>query len=644
MKTSKKAKTIKWPHLWWGVEARLYKTDIDHMYATIGFYLYAILGFMILVPTITTTLQGKYFTAAFNTAIALCCTYGLKQIKTKNWRKPGYVLIFLSASSLVSTTPISGDVNIYNMMLVVFSQVFAFGILGIPGGKIMTGFSFTLIGLFSAKILPIDNLKLVPFIISTVSLSTIVYVFLSLFLSIMTKLYNQSKDNENKAVELANKNKYMASKMQSLLANIRQGLFYIEDQYDPVSGSYFFGRESSSSFKEIFETNKSYCKSTLTDFFKEQTDLSDDKIQLVNSSITSILGGPSVTFMANSSNLPKIATLKNGKIVDFEWSPVLSPDDEVEQLLVTVTDNTQKQKQFEKNLELQIKIQLMGIGIGKFNSFFQSTTLLLASNEKNMDYDHVFRSFHTIKGNARILDLSFIVDAAHEAEAALKNDQNMDILKLNQQITDTLKKYKEISSEIGFEHNKFDSTLFGRLSTIRNGLEKIAKDLHKPPPNLNINGRVDLEVENYCEDILNHLVKNSFDHGIENPSSRIASGKDPEGNINVNCRYDMNNLTIKVSDDGKGLNLRALSKNVSDRDSDEIIAQSIFSPGISTAQNVTHISGRGVGMDAVKKIIEDHCGTVDIVFTGPRTGDFRPFEIILVLPLQPKENKNTHYA
>jgi len=121
-------------------------------------------------------------------------------------------------------------------------------------------------------------------------------------------------------------------------------------------------------------------------------------------------------------------------------------------------------------------------------------------------------------------------------------------------------------------------------------------------------------------DPLTHLVRNSLDHGIETPDERIAKGKNPVGTITLRAAHQGGNIVIEVSDDGAGLNreriiakAREKGMPVSDGMSDADVWQIIFAPGFSTAAVITDVSGRGVGMDVVKKNIESIGGRVDIV-------------------------------
>jgi two-component system chemotaxis sensor kinase CheA len=120
-------------------------------------------------------------------------------------------------------------------------------------------------------------------------------------------------------------------------------------------------------------------------------------------------------------------------------------------------------------------------------------------------------------------------------------------------------------------------------------------------------------------DPLTHLVRNSLDHGIEMPDVRKAAGKNPAGTLSLSAEHRGGNIIIEVVDDGGGLNrTKILAKaaqkgmNVSDTMSDNDVWQLIFEPGFSTADQVTDVSGRGVGMDVVKRNILAMGGIVEI--------------------------------
>jgi two-component system chemotaxis sensor kinase CheA len=130
-------------------------------------------------------------------------------------------------------------------------------------------------------------------------------------------------------------------------------------------------------------------------------------------------------------------------------------------------------------------------------------------------------------------------------------------------------------------------------------------------------------------DPLTHLVRNSLDHGIETPDKRVAAGKSPKGTLTLKASHQGGNIVIEVMDDGAGLNrerilAKAREKGLAVHDGmpDHEVWQLIFAPGFSTAEQVTDVSGRGVGMDVVKKNIEGLGGKVELASSpghGTRT-------------------------
>ncbi len=138
-------------------------------------------------------------------------------------------------------------------------------------------------------------------------------------------------------------------------------------------------------------------------------------------------------------------------------------------------------------------------------------------------------------------------------------------------------------------------------------------------------------------DPLTHLVRNSLDHGIETPEKRLAANKTAVGNLTLSAEHQGGNICIEVIDDGAGLNrerilAKALSSGlpVSESMSDEEVGMLIFAPGFSTAEQVTDVSGRGVGMDVVKRNIQEMGGHVEI---SSKQGKGTTIRILLPLTL-----------
>ncbi len=133
------------------------------------------------------------------------------------------------------------------------------------------------------------------------------------------------------------------------------------------------------------------------------------------------------------------------------------------------------------------------------------------------------------------------------------------------------------------------------------------------------NTELDKSLIEKITDPLTHLIRNSLDHGLETPDKRIAAGKSPKGTITLKASHQGGNIVIEVIDDGAGLNReRILAKarekgmNVHEGMTDAEVWLLIMAPGFSTAEAVTDVSGRGVGMDVVKKNIEGLGGRVEL--------------------------------
>jgi two-component system chemotaxis sensor kinase CheA len=131
---------------------------------------------------------------------------------------------------------------------------------------------------------------------------------------------------------------------------------------------------------------------------------------------------------------------------------------------------------------------------------------------------------------------------------------------------------------------------------------------------------LDKNVIDELKDPLVHIIRNSVDHGIETPDERKEKGKPPKGTVTIGAEHMGANVLIKIVDDGKGLDPekireRSIQKGIISADADlseKEILSLIFAPGFSTAETATSVSGRGVGMDVVKKNIERLRGSVNI--------------------------------
>ncbi|PLP98900.1 ATP-binding protein [Cupriavidus pauculus] len=182
------------------------------------------------------------------------------------------------------------------------------------------------------------------------------------------------------------------------------------------------------------------------------------------------------------------------------------------------------------------------------------------------------------------------------------------------------------------------------LSPVVDALPSLAAELGKAAPQVSIqdNGyRLRAEVTGMLENVFTHLLRNAIDHGIEPAEARLAAGKPPAGTIHIEAGVDQQLLQMTVADDGRGLALDKIRATAIDRGwidadaalSDDTVAHFIFRPGFSTAETVTTISGRGVGMDAVREFLARSGGSIELRFTDNHVGaPFRQFQTVVSLP------------
>ncbi len=207
-----------------------------------------------------------------------------------------------------------------------------------------------------------------------------------------------------------------------------------------------------------------------------------------------------------------------------------------------------------------------------------------------------------------------IAGATAHLEAKRRKDRQLmessySVSRLVEEIRDVALKLRMV--EIGDSFNRFHRVV-----------REMSKDLDKVIA-LDITGaetELDKTVVEKIGDPLMHLVRNSIDHGLETRAERLAAGKAEQGHIRLNAFHDSGSIVVEVGDDGRGLNRekilsrareRGLVPEGQDPEDGELYAL-IFEPGFSTAEKVTNISGRGVGMDVVKREITGLRGNVEI--------------------------------
>jgi two-component system chemotaxis sensor kinase CheA len=173
------------------------------------------------------------------------------------------------------------------------------------------------------------------------------------------------------------------------------------------------------------------------------------------------------------------------------------------------------------------------------------------------------------------------------------------------------------------------SSLFQKMSRL---IRDVARKAGKPVSLEIVGGDAEMDrkiLEGLAEPFM-HMVRNAIDHGLESPEDRALAGKNPTGNIRLRAERESGNIVIEIADDGAGLNAEKIRRKAIERGmiseqtclSDEDIHRLILAPGFSTAEKLTELSGRGVGLDVVRRQVESLRGRVEIASVAGRGTTF----------------------
>lgn len=271
----------------------------------------------------------------------------------------------------------------------------------------------------------------------------------------------------------------------------------------------------------------------------------------------------------------------------------------------------------------------------------------LASDPANSEsLNSLFRALHTIKGMAGFLGLTHITHFAHQVETYLGffrtgsrplQPEDVETARASvvmlalwlRDLDETLARGRFVApaetDRLLSRMERLDRGRFTLAPTLKN-LAHLLNDLaQQAGKQIRLESSADeLEldsslIESLAAPLL-HMIRNAADHGIEHPAERERAGKPREGCVRIAAFCENDSLVISLSDDGRGLNTesiraKAIELGYVNRDAalpDEVIHQMIFLPGLSTSESVTELSGRGVGLDVVRAVIEKLNGTLDV--------------------------------
>ena len=380
------------------------------------------------------------------------------------------------------------------------------------------------------------------------------------------------------------------------------------------------------------------------------------------------------------------STPEGSRVFELDWVPLVS-EGVVERVLLTVRDATELRELREQQVQLRIVGQLIELSTGDYNGKMESLRALVADCDRAMNeakptvkrVERAFRALHTLKGEARGNGWTEIANAAHQAESALRAYRGREAIedlsaldkpvsKLGRAIDQyahvwesTLGRASLEAGDLVVSREWLDSMLRvasrdgATVDELRARLAEVAYSpldavleeplidagrsagaLGKSPPTLKLTGsalRIDVRHATPVRQLFMHLVTNSLVHGIEPDDERRKLDKPVPAAIHVDVSVADDRVVLRVWDDGQGLQLGRLRTQLPDQSDDEYL-EAIFRSGVSTQANATQLAGRGVGLDAVRRIAGDLGGRIVSTYrddAGPDSRS-RPIELALSLP------------
>ncbi|SMF02510.1 7TM diverse intracellular signaling domain-containing protein [Pseudobacteriovorax antillogorgiicola] len=484
------------------------------------------------------------------------------------------------------------------------------------------------------------------------------------------------KFQENAIRDLDEKVQEKTRDIRATLDSLPQGVFRIRK----VGEDILIDNEYSGALTNILESSEFAGQDPFTAIF-EKSNLSSLQLSRIRTALEVSLGEDEMQFEVNIHLLPREFSIGQ-KILEVDWSPMVL-NDEIDKILCIMKDITEV-KQLEMEAKLQAERTLIISEIAKIGSYERIEAFILAGfsyleDAKNNldDLEWINRDLHTLKGLSMSLSFDTLSECIHEAEDSVKawsklsHRENQDLKGIINRVIRLLHIYNDsfeqvfgnIGKKVSLDkqelmylarlclsedrENLYRHVLFMYESNFQKTLEaeidatvKTAQRLGKEEPKFVFENDHFILSENLRKLVKHsfiHLLRNSVDHGIEPKDERRAAQKPAHGEIKVAIKHLGEEIQVSYQDDGRGVSLEALKKKAEELgyeyQTQKELMNIIFESGFSTKENVTSISGRGVGMDAVKSYIEECGGHIHILDSQANEQGFAPLVFSIEIPI-----------
>lgn len=457
--------------------------------------------------------------------------------------------------------------------------------------------------------------------------------------------------------------------IRSIMEHIPLGVF-------SITADQSIHKDYSRSVESLFHRSHIAGEPALTVLFDHAL-LSDDRKDQIRAALSHAIGEDPLNFELNRQVLvEQMVTDWEGekRVYSLSWNPVCQDDQRVEKILVTVHDSTRllalESEAEAQRRDLAIIKKILDVPPARFHSFLRQAGHLL----QECDELHILKlNLHTLKGTARSLDFDEVADLCHKLEDSAQHQSFPELKEQLMRLEAVIARYRSIAVEKlgrrlgGNEAVELSiEAIHGVIQDLTQGTKKqlkalervvflpldevlaqslkavhrLATELGKPSPHISIDAS-GIGLTQYGHDALtgalSHLVRNSLDHGLESAEARILKGKNPKGSLQVHAFIEDGQCYLDFLDDGAGLDLQALRAKgqklgiLAATASAQNVAELIFVPELSTRDTVSAISGRGLGLSAVRDTLRKEGGDITLIL-GEGAQNFIAFRLRLRLP------------
>jgi signal transduction histidine kinase/HPt (histidine-containing phosphotransfer) domain-containing protein len=362
----------------------------------------------------------------------------------------------------------------------------------------------------------------------------------------------------------------------------------------------------------------------------QKSRLSADRIQQIDETLKCTLGSDEISWLANHHALPTeldYQTSDATRILGLEWVPLYHEDTQiVERALLTIRDLTpvrileqQRKTEAAQNDRILTLVKLQRhMGAPKIHSFLQNSlhSIQRARHHLN-DRATGLILLHTLKGEARTLQLQSLAEAAHEAETDFKENNTVALARSLQTLEASVQAWLDVFMILHLDEAE------GRASFVRTAAQILDDVSHRAlkagiqPGDIQIINQVavwdDRLVDEVLSPCLTHALNNALDHGYIFPEKRHQEGRSLK--LTIRAWQEKQDILVEIKDQGYGIDAELILKTATEQGlavSSMRVEDILFLPEFSTAEKVTGTSGRGVGMSAIKTLVENHGGQLKL--------------------------------